>query len=198
MELNNYEYIIASLPVLQPEFRGPLDAGGILEEIRTQLSGKDAADLDFLLDGWDADKLDEAFYREASRRKNGFIRDYFAYDLRLRNAKVAWLNKALGRPDGQDMIPCGEEDFEDLPIANEVLSQQDILGRERGLDDLLWRRIDSLTIMHVFDMDVILGFAAKLKIVDRWLALDEDAGRELFHRLVAEIRENYGSQLSNT
>ena len=55
----------------------------------------------------------------------------------------------------------------------------------------MWDKIDSLTVMDVFDLDVILGFIAKLKIVDRWLQLDEGTGRELFHKLVKEIKENY-------
>lgn len=189
--MNNYEYIIAGLPVLQADFRGPLDATGIIAEIRAQLSEKDAAAMDFLLDAWDGEKLCGEFYRKAAQSRSAFIRGYLEYDLLMRNAKVAWLNKSLGRPEGQDMMPGAPEDFEDEARVAEVLSQDDILGRERGLDDLLWQRIDSLTIMHVFDLDVILGFVAKLKIVDRWISLDESTGRELFHRLVKEIKENY-------
>jgi hypothetical protein len=70
-----------------------------------------------------------------------------------------------------------------------VLGQNDILGRERGLDDLLWAKIDELTVMHVFDIDVILGFVCKLKIVDRWLSLDEATGREFFRKLVKDLRK---------
>lgn len=190
--MNNYEYIIAGLPVLQADYRGPLDAPVILDEIRSQLSLKDASDMDFLLDAWDDEKLCEDYYRRAGASRNGFIRGYLAYDLRLRNEKVSWLNGRLGRPEGQDIMPgAPEEDFEDAARAAEVLSRTDILGRERGLDELLWQRIDALTVMHVFDLDVILGFVAKLKIVDRWIALDETTGRELFRRLVKEIKENY-------
>ena len=50
--MNNYEYIIASLPVLQEGYRGPLAADAILEEIREQLSASDAAQLQLVLDGW--------------------------------------------------------------------------------------------------------------------------------------------------
>ena len=189
--MNNYEYIIAALPVLQPDFRGSLDSEAILEDIRSQLSTRDNSILDMLLEGWEPDKLDEDFYRKAASSGSPFIRDYFAYDLQMRNAKVAWLNKVLRRPEGQDVVPFGPEDFDDLPKVEAVLDTDDILGRERGLDDLLWQKIDELTVMDVFDLDVILGFAAKLKIVDRWLKLDEASGRELFHKLVKEIKENY-------
>ena len=189
--MNNYEYIIASLPVLQEGYRGPLAADDILEEIREQLSASDAAQLQLVLDGWNPECLTEEFYARAAKSRCGFVRGYFLYDLQLRNARVAWLNKALGRPEGQDMMPCGEEDFEDAPLAAEVLAQEDILGRERGLDDMLWKHIDALTVMHVFDLDLILAFAAKLKITDRWLKLDENTGRELFARLVSDMKSQY-------
>ncbi len=197
--MNNYEYIIASLPVLQAGYRGPLDAASLLEEIREQLSASDAAALQLVLDGWDANSLGEEFYARAAKSRSAFIKGYFLYDRQLRNAKVNWLNKSLGRPEGQDIIPApgadsAEEDFEDQARAAEVLAGTDILERERGLDSLLWERIDGLTIMHVFDLDVILGFAAKLQIVDRWLKLDENTGRELFARLVSDMKSQYLQQ----
>lgn len=197
--MNNYEYIIASLPVLQAGYRGPLDAEGLLEEIREQLSATDAASLQLVLDGWNANALGEEFYASAAKSRSAFIREYFLYDRLLRNAKVAWLNKSLGRPEGQDIMPAPgadttDEDFEDQARAAEVLAGSDILERERGLDNLLWERIDSLTIMHVFDLDVILGFAAKLQIVNRWLKLDETTGRELFARLVSDMKSQYLQQ----
>lgn len=197
--MNNYEYIIASLPVLQAGYRGPLDAEGLLEEIREQLSESDAAALQLVLDGWNTSELTEEFYARAAKSRSAFIREYFLYDRQLRNAKVAWLNKSLGRPEGQDVMPAPgseatDEDFEDQARAAEVLAGSDILERERGLDNLLWDRIDALTIMHVFDLDVILGFAAKLQIVNRWLKLDETTGRELFARLVSDMKSQYLQQ----
>lgn len=195
--MNNYEFITAGLPVLQADYRGPLDAGAVLEEIREQLSESDAAALQFVLDGWKAECLTEEFYAKAAKSRSAFIRDFFHYDLQLRNAKVAWLNRTLGRPEGRDIMQWPgseqglEEDFEDAAKAAEVLSGSDILARERGLDSMLWERIDALTVMHVFDLDLILGFAAKLQIVDRWLKLDEATGRELFEKMVRDIKANF-------
>ena len=191
--MNNYEYIVASLPVIASDYRGPLDTDAIISEIRSQLSPKDEAVLDTLLKGFDSDSLDAEFYRTALASKNRFIAGYFGYDLDVRNCRVAYLNKALGRPEGQDLLVLDEDEpreFEDLEKVNAVLQGSDILGRERGLDDILWERIDSLTLMEVFTLDQILGFVAKLQIVARWLRLDPQTGRELFRHLVEEIRNN--------
>lgn len=191
--MNNYEYIVASLPVIASDYRGPLDTDAIISEIRSQFSPKDEAVLDTLLKGFDSDSLDAEFYRTALASKNRFIAGYFGYDLDVRNCRVAYLNKALGRPEGQDLLVLDEDEpreFEDLEKVNAVLEGSDILERERGLDDIMWERIDELTLMEVFTLDQILGFVAKLQIVARWLRLDPQTGRELFRQLVEEIRNN--------
>ena len=188
--MNNYEYIVASLPVIASDYRGPLDTDAIISEIRSQLSPKDEAVLDTLLKGFDSDSLDAEFYRTALASKNRFIA---GYDLDVRNCRVAYLNKALGRPEGQDLLVLDEDEpreFEDLEKVNAVLEGSDILERERGLDDIMWERIDELTLMEVFTLDQILGFVAKLQIVARGLRLDPQTGRELFRQLVEEIRNN--------
>ena len=189
--MNNYEYIVASIPVNTKDYKEPLDTDEIIGEIRAQLSPKDEALLDTLLKGFDADSLDAEFYRKALASRDRFIAGYFSYDLDVRNCRVAYLNKALGRPEGQDIMVLDEDEpreFEDLEKVNAVLQGSDILGRERGLDDILWERIDSLTLMEGFTLDQILGFVAKLQIVARSLRLDPQSGRELFRHLADELR----------
>lgn len=195
--MNNYEYIIASLPVISagdaralPPQNRP-DTDGIIADIREMLDDKDAATLEFVLGSYGGDLPLEEFYRKASSSGNAFIREYFRYDLNVRNAKVRYLNTELGRPEGTDMVLPEEcEDFEDLEIVNGILSGNDILARERGLDELMWNKADELTTFHIFDLDLILGFVVRLKIIDRWIRLDENEGREMFRRLVDEIRNN--------
>ena len=76
----------------------------------------------------------------------------------------------------------------------DVLNRADLLQRERGLDDLRWQKVDELTAMDVFDLELILGFVAKLKIIDRWLQLDPESGRELFRKLVEDVRSTYDNK----
>ena len=192
--MNNYEYILASLPVLQVDSKERIDVAGLLEGIREHLDRKDREALDFLLSGFEADNLNAGFYLKASRHGVRFIRSFFDFDRRLRNTKTAYLNRCLGRPEGTDVLLLLEDedlDFEERPEAESVLEGSDILTRERGLDELLWNKIDGITVMDVFDIDAILGFVAKLQIIARWLRLDEQSGRELFRRLINEIKDNY-------
>ncbi len=202
--MDNYEYIIASLPVLRQEDvkSDSLDAAGIVEEIRGQLSERDRAELDLLLEGYDPEHLDADFYRKALRDRSRFVRDWFSFDLDLRNTTVGFLNEQFGREDDLDKIFLPdvrgeEEEFPEEEAASRILTGGDILQREQGLDDLRWRKIDELTQMDWFNLDAILGFVARLKIIDRWLQLDPDSGRALFRRLVDEIRTTYDNKKQN-
>ncbi len=188
--MNNYEYIIASLPVPGKD-DARLDADALIAAVRSQCSPSDNALIDILLDSFDGDKLSEAFYSSAFRSRNAFIREFLLFDLKLRNTKVEYLNKALGRPAGQDLMPLPQgasEEFDERSAAEAVLAGKDILGREKGLDNLMWAKADSLVQLHIFDIDIILSYIVKFKIIDRWNRLDPQTGRELFRRLVQEIR----------
>lgn len=195
--MNNYEYIIAGLPLVSSDDRSCPPAEEVLEEIRSQLSESDNALLSKLLRGYDPDSLTADFYSAMLREHNSFLRGFFRFDLCLRNVKTDWLNSALGRPEGSDCVRLPEMedyDFDSRSAAEEVLSGTDIIKRERGLDDLLWAEIDRLTEMEVFSINVILAFVAKLKIVDRWSRLDPETGAAYFRTLVREIRQTYDNK----
>ena len=189
--MNNYVYIVSCLPVLTPDTQ--VDADQIIGEILEQCSESDRAVIGFLLDGFDGSKLDTEFYRKALSHESPFLRSYFSYDLDVRNAKARFLNKAFQRPEEMDTLVLGEEerDFDDAPLLADILGTPDILGREKALDDLMWKKIDELTTFDYFDRDAILGFIAKLKITDRWLKLDEQTGRELFRRISDQVRASF-------
>lgn len=200
---NNYEYIIASLPELTAGWKfGEKRPEDYIEEIVSLCSEKDCSTISFLRDGFQDEKLDKEFYKKALTHGNSFIRAYFLFDLNVRNAKVRYLNRALGRPSDKDVMKFPEDsekevaeiaeaDFEEAARLENVLNSGDILSRERGMDDLVWEKIDSLTTFSYFDLNAILGFITKLHIVARWYGLDERAGREMFKRLVDEVRGTF-------
>lgn len=197
--MNNYEYIVASLPVIEPGSRLGFSsaANAIIDDIREQLSNKDNALVTMLLDGFDPEKLNAGFYRACLGSGSRFLREYFLFDLFLRNTKVEYLNASLGRPEGKDVLLLEElEDyeFEQKEEIVEILSGTDIIGREKGLDMAIWEHVEEVTTMDVFDMDAILGFIARLKIIDRWDKLDPETGAELFRRLIKEIRATYDNK----
>ena len=207
--MSNFEYIISSLPSLTVDYKYAEGQGfsRVVEEIRENLGEKDNAVLDFLLKGFQGSELNPDFYAAALRHPHKFIQEYFRFDLNLRNAKVRFLNRSLGRPEEQDVITGlgTEEDqdldtdlyrfhggeFEEAAKVDTALSMGDLLSREKELDDISWEKISSLETFHYFDLTAVLAYIAKLHIADRWLALDEQKGRERFQQLVNEVRGTF-------
>ena len=72
-----------------------------------------------------------------------------------------------------------------------ALESASLLDREQYLDNICWEKISDLETFHYFDITAVLAYIAKLHIVDRWLALDEEKGRELFRKLVQEVKGTF-------
>lgn len=194
--MNNYYYIVASLPVLSNEWKpGEETPQTIRQDILEQCSDKDRQLIMLLEDGFVDGNLTPDFYRTALAHRNRFIREYFRFDLSVKNAKVRYLNRALGRNPEKDTVvldeDATEEMFDEASRLDSILHGKDILERERGIDDLIWGKIDDLTTYDYFDIEAILGFLAKLHIVERWYTLDEQTGREMFRKLVDEVRGTF-------
>jgi len=196
--MDNYVYIVSSVPELLKDwsFEKEFDSSSIIDEMKSLCSTEDNALIDSILDGFKGDRLCREFYLEMLKSKNHFIREYFTFDLQMRNAKVRFLNTALHREATKDMIFLDEDeselsDFEELPAIEKVLAGKDILVREKGLDDIMWEKVDSLIPFNLFDMDVILSIVVKLKIIQRWLILDENTGREYFKSLTDQMLSSY-------
>lgn len=202
--MNNYVYITAGLPDFTPDWRqGERSLDEYLDQVRELLSPKDNAVLDLIGKGFDKEKIGLEFYREALSHRIGFIRNFFKFDLNVRNRKVRYLNEALGRAPEKDILkltdPEAEEtglepeepEFKEEDRLRKILEGKDILARERGIDDLYWEKIDELTLFDYMNFEKILGIIVKMMIIRRWLILDEQTGREMFKKLVDEVRGTF-------
>ena len=206
--MSNFEYIISSLPYLTMDFKyaGQTGFNSVISDIKRDLDEKDQGLVDFLIKGFSEKGLDADFYAKALRNRNRFLREYFRFDLNLRNAKVRYLNAQLGREPDQDVMTGEDPEAEDVDIdgfrftggefeealkVENILAGTDLVSREKGLDDLLWDKIDSLSTFHYFDIEAVLAYIAKLHIVTRWLNLDEEVGRDVFRRLLKDVRGTY-------
>lgn len=191
--MDNYEYIVASLPVLSqdPKASENIDTEDIIRQIRSLCSERDNALMDLLAEGFDDGKLCEAFYLKAQKASSRFIREYFAFDLLVRNAKVRYLNLKLKRPLVQDIFMEEKKYDPDESKVIAAFATEGLLDREKAIDDLMWNRISDIVIFDYFNVDALLGFIAKLHIITRWLRLDPEKGKEMFRRLVGEVRGSF-------
>ena len=206
--MSNFEYIISSLPYLTMDFKYAGQAGfnSVISDIKRDLDEKDQGLVEFLLKGFSDKELNADFYAAALKHRNRFLREYFRFDLNLRNAKVRYLNAQLGREPDMDVMTGEDPEAEDVDIdgfrftggefeevlkVDNILADKDLVSREKGLDDVLWDKIDNLSTFHYFDIEAVLAYIAKLHIVTRWLNLDEEVGRDVFRRLLKDVRGTY-------
>ena len=189
----NYEYIIASLPSISKDWKFGEDKtlDTYIQWIKSQLSAKDVKTVDTLLDGYKEENLNKDFYEAALKDDNRFIREYFSFDLGLRNLKARFLNEAFGRPANQDTINLETGEFKEAARVSETLAGENILAREKGLDAIVWEKISELTTFNYFDLDALLGIIAKMRLIERWRALDEETGREMFQQLINETTATF-------
>jgi hypothetical protein len=187
--MDNYVYIVAGLPELTSGFENTgFDYAAVKESIVELLSEKDQQLVELLEEGFDENSLDAAFYAKAAESKNRFIREYFDFDGRLRNLKVNYLAKRLGKQGDNYLVDLPEADFEEERQIREILANTDFVDREQQMDELKWEKASDIARMDYFNMNAILAFLVKAKTVQRWAELDPAKGQEMFKKLVEEIR----------
>lgn len=186
--MNNYHYIIASLPALRQDHvftsKTPED---ILSELKGLCSKKDNAVIDFVLEGASTAEA----YAKALKHPCRFVREYFLFDLSVKDYKVEWLNQTLGREPGTDVITLEGVDITADDATKRAFAIASLLGREKAIDNLYWDKITELSSFHYFDLEVVLAFVLKLAIIRRWFLLDEEQGRIKFRELVEEINGTF-------
>ena len=187
--MDNYVYIVAGLPELTSGFENSgFDYGAVKESIMELLSKKDQQLVELMEEGFDEQTLGADFYLRAAQNKNRFIREYFDFDGLLRNLKVEYLAKRLGKESDPYLVNLEEADFEEEKQIQDILADVDFVQREQKMDELKWEKASDIARMDYFNMNAILAFLVKAKTVQRWAELDPAKGQEMFKKLVTEIR----------
>lgn len=187
--MDNYVYIVAGLPELTSGFENTgFDYSAVKESIVELLSEKDQQLVELMEEGFNENTLGADFYAKAAESKNRFIREYFDFDGRLRNLKVQYLAKRLGKQGDNYLVELPEADFEEEKLIMDILADADFVQREQKMDELKWEKASDIARLDYFNMNAILAFMVKAKTVQRWAELDPAKGQEMFKKLVQEIR----------
>ena len=193
--MDNYVYIVASLPEIAVSYEGaPFDYTAVKEQIVELLSEDDQKLVSLLEEGFDEKTLGAEFYKKVAESKNRFIREYFDFDGRLRNMKVAYLAKRLDKKGDAYLVDMPEADFEEEIQIKDILANDDFVLREQKMDELKWEKASDIARMDYFNMNAILAFLVKAKTVQRWAELDKAKGEEMFRKLVKEVRGTFDNK----
>jgi hypothetical protein len=137
----------------------------------------------------------------------GFVRKWLVFDRELRNVVTALACRALDRPVAgvlvgdvyvvESILRANSGDFglgRELPWLERLLhlyAGSDLLARERGIDEIRWEQAEQLTTFEYFTVHKAAAYVVLLGIAERWMALDETVGREMFNRIMQDLQSGF-------
>ncbi|MFH2145045.1 MAG: DUF2764 family protein [Candidatus Omnitrophota bacterium] len=136
-------------------------------------------------------------YERLINHENNFIRSYFRFDLNLRNILSAYNKRKFNlesinfiETEADDVVARLKDstasdfnlshDAEYIDELGEIFDKGELLHLEKYLDTLRWQFIDEVNKLVYFEADVLLGYLIKLILVERWIGLEEEKGRQVF------------------
>lgn len=189
---------------LEENIKEPADLPGYMLRFITAFKNKDPLYPDMSPEN----ELTILFYDETIETlRNDFLRDWFGFELNVRNIMAALNARKYKVPYEHQIIGSGEvagairkshaRDFglgNDLDYLEELTAisrKEDIKEREQAVDQLKWKYLDEETFFHYFTIEKILAFVIKLGMIERWLSIDKDHSNELFKKLLKDLQASY-------
>lgn len=156
-------------------------------------------------------ELQSLYYEYVLQVKNDFLEQWFRFDRDLKNILTAINCRKYGYDTEKQLIPVKHENevyetliksspkpdllTDEVPYIDKILqiaeSEIDISEKEKALDNIKWKFLDEYTFFNYFTIEKILSFVIKLKMVERWIELDNETGKALFTKLINDIKMSY-------
>ncbi|MDH3973219.1 MAG: DUF2764 domain-containing protein [Deltaproteobacteria bacterium] len=157
------------------------------------------------------DQLNWLFYEAMEAVESRFLRKWFAFDVTFNNLLAVMSCSEFNIPierrvterienictqavitrneAAEAIVNSSDPDFSlppIFPLASRVLSldRSDLENFEKSMDRIRWDWLTEAVVHNYFDIDFILAYGLKLKIMDRWKRLTPQAGKERFEGLL--------------
>lgn len=168
--MNSYYYLLSGLPMLKSDGEMPITYADFLEACKGCVSNSKFEILSKLtLDSTDGPLISLwAEFYSAFKRELTFQR-----------------NQRLGRPTG-DVFP---RDLASAAAVGSALADKNPLEAEKALLAFLFEKLDSLIGIHSFDDFALMGYALKLKLLERKTVFKKEDGKNELNRLVSGLKE---------
>lgn len=155
---NFYTYLISSLPMLHFGAKPPFPYEKFLEMCEGLISNEDAELLSCVI-------LSPSF---GETSQNDTLARWQAFDTALRNelVKIRALRRHIDPAKYLRKDSCTEAYISHL--AMNAYRNPSILEAERALDWARWHFLDELSFGHYFDLDILIIYALKLLILEKW------------------------------
>ena len=155
----------------------------------------------------DKKRLTQLYYDFILKSKNGFISDWFEMEINFKNIFSAFNCRKHELPIEDELIEfnyvseaitkSNSRDFglsAEYPYIDQLLSIyeiEDLLQREKAIDMLKWDWLDEGTFFNYFTVEKLISYYIKLQMIERWINLDPETGKEMFEKLIKDLESGY-------
>jgi hypothetical protein len=174
-----YVYFVASLPAVSLTGAPPFTSPELLAAAAGVLRDDHWHDLRALLE----DRRGDVRSPEA--------RELVAAEARLRSALARLRAQRAGADAGQAARLLAIPDARAADVAARAMALEDPLERERLLDRHRWQLLDAAAAFPAFGVQAVFAYALKLRLAEKWSAMDEEAGLAVAHGIVEDDVARY-------
>ncbi|HZK03413.1 MAG TPA: DUF2764 family protein [Bacteroidaceae bacterium] len=145
------------------------------------------------------------FYRYTQTINNLFVKRWFEFNQDINNIITGYIArnhlldinsmivgdnyvaKSISHSSARDWGLSLEIDFFDE--LSSIQEEKDLILREKKTDILRWRWLDDNSFFNYFSIERLFSFITKIEIVERWISLEKDTGRQLFRSLIESLKQ---------
>lgn len=151
-------------------------------------------------------ELSREYFDYVYQIRNKFINEWFFFEQNITNILAGLNCRKFERDPEEELIGDNfiteaiktstakdfglEVDFEEIGTILSLAEKDNLLAREKGIDQFKWEKLNELTRFDYFSIEVVLAYTLKLKMIYRWMSLDEKTGKEMFDKLIQELKSN--------
>ncbi|MBN2788620.1 MAG: DUF2764 family protein [Candidatus Delongbacteria bacterium] len=155
----------------------------------------------------DKKRLTQLYYDFILEGNNGFVRDWFEMELNFRNIFSALncrkyemsvddelidfnhVSEAISKSNTRDFGLSAEYPY--IENLLQIFEIEDLMQREKAIDMLKWDWLEERTFFNYFTVEKLISYYIKLEMIERWINLDPDTGKELFEKFIKELESGY-------
>jgi hypothetical protein len=155
---SSYPYLISSLPMLHFGARPPYSFEEFLEACRDLIPDQDLAVVSLC--------AGEPFLEKDIRQET--LKAWAAFETGLRNELVKIRASRKKAEPAKYLRSGGSEEtalYHTAMNSHRILS---LIESEKFLDQERWHKLDELSFGHYFDLDALIVYALKLRLLLRW------------------------------
>jgi hypothetical protein len=198
LELGNY-----SLAFLEEEIKEPAELPDYMQQFIHAFKSDNPVFPDY---SWE-NQLTWLYYNSILTVNNDFLREWFYFTLHINNILAAFsvrkyklskdnafignnfVTEALRKSSLKDFGLSNDFQFIERLIS--IDESNNSMEKEKAVDTLRWEYLDELNTFNYFTIEVLLAFVIKLFMVERWMQLDPETGRQMFKQMISDLEKSY-------